>query len=128
MPASSSNSRWISSLNGSSFEPGDARRYDGASAERNAARTVLRDKPVRRASSLIETPRTKCSRRSSAHRSTPTNPFLLASIHRPSRGSTAHRTPPPPPEGGHFSTGEGGSVSPGADTREARDFQGRVGP
>src|SRR4051812_29805837 len=28
---------------------------------RNAARTVLRDSPVRRASSLIETPRTKCS-------------------------------------------------------------------
>ena len=41
----------------------------GAS-ERNALRIVFRDRPVRRASVLIDTPRTKCSRRSSAHSST----------------------------------------------------------
>jgi hypothetical protein len=46
----------------------------GGVDERDAARTVFRLKPVRRASSLIDTPKTKCSRRSSAHRSTPTNP------------------------------------------------------
>jgi hypothetical protein len=38
---------------------------------------------VRRDSSLIDTPRTKCSRSSSAHCSTPTNPPPLAGSQRP---------------------------------------------
>jgi hypothetical protein len=72
--ASSPSSRWISALNGSSFEPAGARRYTGGFSERNARRTVLRSTPNRRASSLIDTPRTKCSRRNSAHRSTSSTP------------------------------------------------------
>ena len=55
--------------------PGSAQR-----GRRGAARIVLRDMPVRRASSLIETPRTKCSRRNSAHRSTSSTPHLPVSI------------------------------------------------
>ena len=63
---------------------------------RSAARIVLRLIPVRRASSLIETPRTKCSRRSSAQPSTPNNPLHPHSVSTTKPGSTAIRTPPPP--------------------------------
>jgi hypothetical protein len=48
-------------------------RNVGGAPDRNAARIVLRARPVRRISSLIETPRTKCSRRSSAQRFTSSN-------------------------------------------------------
>jgi hypothetical protein len=74
---SSRSSRWISSLNGSNFEPANGRSYLGAADERNARRTVLRSRPVRRAISLIDSPNTKCIRRISAHCSTPTNDLLL---------------------------------------------------
>src|SRR3954451_19719875 len=82
---------------------------------------VLRDSPVRLASSLIDTPRTKYSRRSSAHCSTPTNPFLLASIptteprlNTPSDASaTAQRRV-------RFRPAEGGQFSAGADRRRPR--------
>ena len=55
---------------------------------RSARRTVLRDSPVARASSLIDLPPTKCSRRSSAHCSTSTTPQPPLSSHRPTRLST----------------------------------------
>jgi hypothetical protein len=60
-------------LNGSSFDHRSGQRNPGGASERNAARIVLRASPVRRVSSLIDTPRTKCSRRSSAQRSTSSN-------------------------------------------------------
>jgi hypothetical protein len=70
---SSLSSRWISSLNGPSFDGRSGQRNPGSASERNAARIVLRARPVRRANSLIDTPRTKCSRRSSDQRSTSSN-------------------------------------------------------
>ena len=89
------------------------------------------DSPVRRASSLIDTPRTKCSRRSSAHCSTPTNPFLPASTQRRTeRGSTPPRTPPPHAPGGQISTGGGGSVFTRRrhSSRATRSFGDRAVP
>jgi hypothetical protein len=47
-------------LKRSSFEPAGARSYLGAVVERSAERIVLHDIPLRCASSLIDTPRTKC--------------------------------------------------------------------
>lgn len=50
------NCRWISSLNGSSFDGAADREYFGALGDRNARRTVVRSRPVRRAISLIDNP------------------------------------------------------------------------
>src|SRR5215210_5193614 len=118
MSGSRLSSSWISSLNGSSFDPDRSRRYVGAVDERNAALIVLRLSPLRRASCLIETPRTKCSRRSSAHCSTSTNPFLPSLDHMTERGSLPPRTPPPTRlRGVNIGPAEGGQFSPGADTQ-----------
>jgi hypothetical protein len=65
---------WISSLNGSSFDGRPGHLNVGGRDERNAEPIVLRASPVRRTSSLIDTPRTNCSRRNSAQRSTSSTP------------------------------------------------------
>jgi hypothetical protein len=67
---------WISSLNGSSLDGRSGQRKPGGASERSATLIVLRARPVRRTSSLIETPRMKCSRRSSAQRSTSSTTLL----------------------------------------------------
>jgi tetratricopeptide (TPR) repeat protein len=56
---------------------------------------------------FTETPRTKCSRRSSAQRSTSSTLPLPVSITTIEPGTPQPRTPPPPPQGGQLSTGEG---------------------
>ena len=99
-------SSWISSLNSSSFDRRSGHRNAGGASERNATRTVLREIPYRRASSRTPTPRTKCSRRSSAQRSTSSTTFLLArSPPEPSEGPR----PPGQPQVGQISTARGGS-------------------
>jgi hypothetical protein len=109
-PGSPRKSSWISSLNGSSFDGRSGQRNPGGTSDLSAVLIVLRASPVRRINSLIETPRTKCSLRSSAHRSTSSTPLPgLDNTIEP--GSTRPRTPPPPPEGGQISTGEEGSIS-----------------
>src|SRR5215210_6037242 len=110
MSGSRLSSSWISSLNGSSFDADRSRRYVGAVDERNAALIVLRLSPLRRASCLIETPRTKYSRRSSAHCSTQTNPFLPRSTTRPSERHYPLGHLRPRARGGQYWTGGGGSV------------------
>jgi hypothetical protein len=93
------------------FESGH--RNVGGSLERNAARIVLRAKPVRRINSLIETPRTKCSLRSSAQRSTSStsSPWLSISMTKP--GSPQPRTPPPPSrEGSNLGSRRSSGVAP----------------
>jgi hypothetical protein len=99
-------------LNGSNTDGRCGHRNAGGTSERSAARIVLRANPVRRASSLIDTPRTKCSRRSSAQRSTSSNAFLLASVDNTRPGSTRPRTPPPPPRGSNLNRRRGVSFSP----------------
>jgi hypothetical protein len=126
MPPSTRSSSQISALNGSSFDGRSGHLNAGGSLERNATRIVLRASPVRRISSLIETPRTKCSLRNSAQRSTSStsSPWLSISMTEP--GSPRPRTPPPPSKQGQISTGEGGSVfhrrrqPSGTTGREAR--------
>jgi hypothetical protein len=59
--------RWISSLNGSSFEGVGGREYFGGSALRMAWRTVSRCSSRRRAILRMGTFSTKCRRRISAH-------------------------------------------------------------
>ena len=113
---SSRSSSWISSLNGSSFDGRAGPLITRRRIERNAALIVLRDSPVRRTSSLIETPRTKCSLRSSAHRSTSSTPFSRS---RSTRSSQAHQHPGRlrhHPRGVNFQPAEGGQFSTGADT------------
>jgi hypothetical protein len=50
----------------------------GGTSERRAARTVLRATPLRRVTSLVDSPSALCSRRISAQSSTSNNSFLLA--------------------------------------------------
>ncbi len=57
-------------MNGSSFDGRSGTLNTGGSVDRNAARIVFLDSPVRRTSSLIGTPRTKCSRRNCGHAAT----------------------------------------------------------
>lgn len=78
------------SLNGSSFDGRSGQRNPGGASERNTERIVLRAKPVRRTNSLIETPRTKCSRRSSAHCSKSSTLLLPVST---TQSSQAHQHP-----------------------------------
>ncbi len=77
-------------VDGSSFDGRSGQRNLGGASERNAERTVLRAKPVRRINSLIETPRTKCSLRSSAHCSTSSTLLLPVST---TQSSQAHQHP-----------------------------------
>lgn len=77
---SSRSSRAICALNGSSFDPVDARRYAGGASLWIARLTCSRCRPVRRLISRIDKPRTKCSRRISAHCSTSTTPVLPGSL------------------------------------------------
>jgi len=49
-------------------------RHRETGAHCGSERRSLRDSPVRRAGLLIDTPRAKCSRRSSAHNSTSSKP------------------------------------------------------
>ena len=91
------------------------------SIDLNAARTVFRDNPVRRTNSLIDTPRTKCSRRSSAQRSTSSTPSSRPRSTRPGQG---HHHPGRLRliQGGQYlNRREGGQSPTGADTRTA-DF------
>ena len=87
-------------------DPRGPRSREGGTSARNAARTVFRANPNRRAISLIDTPSARCSRRTSAHSSnviTPPastegvspNPSLEVSLSAPStpRGRTK-RSPP----------------------------------
>jgi hypothetical protein len=85
-------SRWISSLNGSSFDPTGARRYAGGSSLRTARSTVSLASPVRRLISPFDKPRTKCSRRITAHCSTSTTRSSRARSAHTSPGSEGHRT------------------------------------
>jgi hypothetical protein len=82
----------------------------------------LRSIPKRRASSLIGTPRTKCSRRNSAHRSTSSTPHPPVSIDQ--RSSQAHQPPghlhPHPHKGCVFNRQRGVSFPP-APTAPARE-------
>jgi len=67
-------------LNGSSFDGVRERSYVGGACERSATLIVLRASPVRRINSLMETPRTKCSLRKSAQRSTSSTTLLPVSV------------------------------------------------
>ena len=60
----------ICGSNGSTTDPRHTRRYDGGRSDVNAARTVFRATPSRRAISLIGTPSARCKRRISAQSST----------------------------------------------------------
>jgi hypothetical protein len=86
--------------------------------------------PVVLASSLIDLPPTKCSRRSSAHCSTPTTPPASLSLeHDEPRHS--HGRLRQPPKGDQFSRRRGGQFSDGADTKpppvgHTRDTDGCV--
>jgi hypothetical protein len=104
--ASALSSRWISSLNGSSFDPAAGREYFGALEDRNADRIVLRSRPVRRAISLIDTPSTKCIRPISAHCSTSTTDLLLTRPASQAQPQPGHHAPPR--QGGENSTGAQG--------------------
>jgi hypothetical protein len=82
-------------------------------SERSAERIVLRASPVRRTSSLIETPRNEmlpAQLGPAPHVQHALLPVSIAMTPTP-------RTPPPPPKGGQISTGEGGQFSTGADNR-----------
>ncbi|MGZ6669483.1 MAG: PPOX class F420-dependent oxidoreductase [Solirubrobacteraceae bacterium] len=76
---------------------------------------MFRAKPVRRTSSLIGTPRTKCSRRSSAHCSTSSTPPPGPRSTRTRPGSRSPRTPPPPSRGVKSQPAKGGQFLTGAD-------------
>ena len=65
---SASNTRTCGSTLSTS-DPRGPRSREGGTSARNAARTVLRANPNRRAISLIDTPSARCSRRTSAHSS-----------------------------------------------------------
>ena len=71
--------------------PPAAADTEAAPSERSTRRTVLRSTPSQRASYLIPTPRTKCSRRNSAHRFTsrtppsPTRSYEPSQVNRPGR-------------------------------------------
>src|SRR5581483_8020980 len=60
----------ICGSNASTTDPRATRRYVGGRSEDNAARTVFRATPSRRAISLIGTPSARCKRRISAQSST----------------------------------------------------------
>jgi hypothetical protein len=79
-------------------------------------RTVMRSIPYRRASSLIPTPRTKCSRRNSAPRSASSTPPSLTRSQARIRGRPASGRLYPAIKGGALSTGSRGEASTGADT------------
>ena len=89
--------------------------------------------PVRRSSSLIDTPRTKCSRRNSAHCSTSNTTLLPVSVTATEPGSTRPRTPPPPPHGvnsqpakrGQFLTGADGTAVPHRQAQAGASQQAR---
>src|SRR4051794_13609679 len=103
---SSRSSRRISSLNGSSFEPAGARSYFGGLSLLIALRIVSRCSPVRRWISRCVRPRTKCSRRTSAHCSTPTTSVLPSSL----CANEPRQPGPPDAQVAHISTGAGGPV------------------
>ncbi len=79
----------ICGSNASTNEPRGPRSRRGGSTARTAERTVFRDNPNRRASSLIGTPSARCNRRISAHSSNLITPPHLR------RGVNSN----PPPEG-----------------------------
>jgi hypothetical protein len=109
----------------------DAADTAAAPLRRSARLTVLRSIPYRRASSLIETSRTKCSPRNSAHLSTSSTPPSPSSITKTKPGSTDPRTPLPSAQRGCvFNRQKGGEFSTGADTLGAapRDPEIRTNP
>jgi hypothetical protein len=74
-----SNSR-IRGSNSSSIDPAGFRSYFGGPAAANAAFTVLREIPINRATSEIDTLSDRCNRRISAQSSTLNTRFLLGSV------------------------------------------------
>ena len=70
----SASSARICGSTSSTSDPRGPRSREGGPDARNAARTVLRASPSRRAISLIETPSARCSRRTSAHSSSAITP------------------------------------------------------
>jgi hypothetical protein len=68
-----SNSR-IRGSNPSTIDPAGRRSYRGGASEVNAARTVLRDTCITRATILIDNPSARCNRRISAQSSTDNTP------------------------------------------------------
>ena len=107
---SSFSSRWISSLNGSSFDGRSGHRNIGGRSERNATRIVLRASPVRRTSSLIDTPRTNLPAKLGPALHIPHASFWLSIATDRARLTTTPDASPPPTNGGQFSAGEGRSV------------------
>jgi len=88
------------------LRPAGARRYAGGASLWIARLTVSRCSPVRRLISRIDKPRTKCSRRISAHCSTSTTPVLPGSL----CADEPRVQRPPDDQVAQFSTGAGGLV------------------
>ena len=92
----------------STIDPAAARSYWGGPSARNAARTVLRANPSRRAIALMPIPSARCSRRISAQSSTLIT--LPASWLASSQGSRSITSSGGPAQRGQNSAADRGSV------------------
>jgi hypothetical protein len=79
--------------------------------------------PVRRANSLIDTPRTQCSRRSSAQRSTSSNASSWPRSTRPSQAHHDPRRPATAPKGVNSQPAKGRQFLTGADNGRGRTLR-----